>query len=394
MGTTCNGIEMPPDVPCLHNILNPYGYHTANLGKLHFKNHSNRDHREPHPNYGFDTLILSDEPGCYDDAYIKWVAQHDLDEVANCRVAAPPAYNGPPIDAPPRRTDEPYIFAGPENLTHSAFVAQETAGYIRARAQTGDPFFAIAGFYAPHAPLNPPARFVEMVDQDALPLPLMNEDDWNKLGHSPDHWRKVKAYYYALIMHVDDQIGRILAALEETGQFEDTLIIFTSDHGEHLGDHGIIAKGAPGYDSCAHIPLIVSWPGIIPGGQVRRELIEAVDIAPTVLDYAGVQAPPFFQGRSFRPLMEGKPYAERASVFIEYKMPFRFSWKTIRTQVFKYCVSGAGEELLFDLHNDPGELNNVAFEGMYEAVLHEMREEMVRRWFSVESQYPLQTGQY
>ena len=89
-GTTCNGIEMPESIPCLHNILGAYGYHTAQIGKLHFKNHSNRDHREMHPSYGFDTMILSDEPGCYDDAYIKWVAEHDPSQVDACRCMTPP----------------------------------------------------------------------------------------------------------------------------------------------------------------------------------------------------------------------------------------------------------------------------------------------------------------
>src|SRR5690606_33259613 len=84
LGGTCNGVEMPENVPCLQHLLKPYGYATGNLGKLHFKNHSNRDHRAPHPLYGFDELVLSDEPGCYDDAYIAWVAARDPGAVDSC----------------------------------------------------------------------------------------------------------------------------------------------------------------------------------------------------------------------------------------------------------------------------------------------------------------------
>ena len=100
LGCTTNGIEMREDVWTIPRILGNYGYTTANIGKLHFKNHSNRDHREPHPSYGFDTLILSDEPGCYDDAYIQWVSGHDPEQVENCRVSTPPAWQDKPVSDP------------------------------------------------------------------------------------------------------------------------------------------------------------------------------------------------------------------------------------------------------------------------------------------------------
>ena len=392
VGCATNGIEMPPDIECIHNILDLYGYHTANLGKLHFKNHSNRDHREPHPSYGFDELVLSDEPGCYDDAYIKWVEARDPAQVENCRCSTPPAWEGPPVDKQPRGTHEPYLFEGPEELTHTAFVADQTIETIRRRAGRG-PFFAIAGFYAPHCPVNPPERFVDMIDPGALPLPAMNDHERDRRGLSDDEWRKVRVYYHALVSHVDDQVGRILRALDETGERENTVVVFTSDHGDHLGDHGLTAKGPPGYDSCSHVPMIVAGPGV-KGGQRRRELVELVDLAPTLLDRCAIQSPPFFQGRSFAPLLDGDNYDERRSAFIEFKYPFESSWKAVRTHNFKYCTSAAGEELLFDLRSDPNELTNLADRPDAQPALHAMREELLRRWFDVEDQYPLPTGSY
>ena len=123
-------------------------------------------------------------------------------------------------------------------------------------------------------------------------------------------------------------------------------------------------------------------------------MIETVDLAPTILDYCGVQAPPFFQGRSFRNLLEGRDYEPRTSAYIEYKHPFHSSWKTVRTHEFKYCASGSGVELLFDLRADPHEQRNVAAGPAYADALHAMRRELLHRWFTVESQYPLRTGKY
>jgi arylsulfatase A-like enzyme len=410
LGCTANGIEMPEDVWTLPGILQSYGYHTANIGKLHFRNHSNRDHREPHPRYGFDTLILSDEPGCYDDAYIKWVAERDASQVDTCRVSTPPAWEGVPVVKQPRNTHEPYLFEGPEDMTHSAFVSDEVVSFLK-RRQSCQPFFAIAGFYAPHAPLNPPRRFVDMYDASVLPLPHKDEQQgplpWEGLDLADEHWQQIKAYYYALITHVDDQIGGIFAALEEEGLWDDTLIIFTADHGEHLGDHGLIQKGPPGLDSCAHVPLIVKPPRALAGSALRAgysELIEAVDVAPTVLDYCGVQIPPYFQGRSFRTLLVGGDYAPRRSAYIEYRDPFTSSWKTVRTKAYKYTVftternvtpaNPATGELLFALEKDPYERRNVAGNPSFRSALHEMRAELLRRWFTVENQYPLRTGRY
>ena len=392
IGSTCNGVEMPEDVLTVQEVLGRYGYHTANIGKLHFLNHSDRDHRELHPAYGFDELVISDEPGCYDDAYIKWVEEKDPSQVENCRCTSPPAVTADRIEKHPRATHQPYVFEGPEELTHTAFVAEETAGYVRRHAH--EPFFAIAGFYAPHAPLNPPQRFVDMYDPAEMPPPAMREGEGERFGLSVDEWKRVAAFYYALVSHIDDQVGRIISALEETGQRENTLVIFTSDHGEHLGDHGQIGKGAPGYDSAARVPLVLSYPARFEDTQVREELIEGVDVVPTILDYCGIQTPPLMQGRSFRPLLEEGEYEERTSAFIEHKFPFRSAWKTIRTRRYKYCVSADGAELLFDLHEDPGELNDVSGDPAHREALYDARRELLDRWFDVQQEYPLRTADY
>ncbi len=401
VGTVCNGIEMPEDILTIQQILGLYGYHTANIGKLHFKNHSDRDHREVHPAYGFDQLILSDEPGCYDDAYIKWVEEHDPSQVDNCRVQAPipdpiPEYQDwrrKPVIKPPRGTHTPYLFEGPEHLTHTAFVAEETANYIDAHHD--DRFFVIAGIYAPHAPLNPPRRFVEMYDPAQLEAPYMNEDE-DRYDLSLDEWRRVKAYYYALISHIDDQVSRILQSLARNGILEDTLVIFTSDHGEHLGDHGLTGKSAP-YDSCARVPLIMSYPGHIPARRHFSQLIEHVDLVPTILDYCGIQVSPQMQGCSFRALLEDKTYQERTSAYMEVKVPFSHSYKAIRTREYLYVMERSKNrdvERLYDMTTDPHQLQDVSGQSDYESTLTKLRRDFLSRWFDVENQYPLRTASY
>ncbi|MFO7870466.1 MAG: sulfatase-like hydrolase/transferase [Kiritimatiellia bacterium] len=390
-GCCVNGVEYPEEAPHLATFLKAEGYHTANIGKLHFKNHSNRNHRLAHPSYGFDTAIISDEPGCYDDAYIDWVRERDPAQVENCRCDTPPAWTGEPRRKQPRDVLHPYVFEGPEDMTHTAFVASETVRYIE--QHRNEPFFCIAGFYSPHAPINPPRRFVEMIDPSDMPLPSMREEE-NNPEVSAEDWRRIRAYYTALVSHIDDRIGLVLEALEKNGLTENTLVLFTSDHGDHLGDHGKVAKGAPGLDSCAHVPLLASWPGRIPAGRKKSELIELVDVAPSILDFCGIARPLSMQGRSFEPLVRDGEYTPRTSAFIEWRDPFKKSWKTVRTDEFKYCVSNSGTEYLFDLEKDPNELSSVLSDPEYGNTREDIRRELIRRWFDVEKQLPLRTGRY
>lgn len=391
-GCTANGIEMRDDMPTLAHMLAEHGYHTANFGKLHFTNHATRDHSAPHPHFGFDELELSDEPGCYDDAYIQWVTDHDPDAVEACRCAPPPAVSQT-SDRPPRALHHPYVFEGPEHLTHSAFVADRTIEFIKRRKTNAEPFFAVAGFYAPHCPLNPPKWFVRMYDPDTLPAPVMNEGE-NILGLTTEQWRRVKQFYYALISHVDDQVGKILKALDDAGLRERTVVIFTSDHGEHLGDHGLVAKGPPGYEPVLRVPLIVDDPGT-PGGIVRNELIELVDVAPTILDCAEVPVPDGLSGRSLRPLLTQSPHMQwRESIYSEHREPGGKSWKMMRTHRYKYAVCSDGQELLFDLDEDPHELNNRAGNDEDEALAGRMRRMLIDRWINTEAPPRHKTGPY
>ena len=392
VGTTCNGVEMPEDMPHLATYCKAAGYTTANIGKLHFTNHASRDHSKPHHPYDFDTLILSDEPGCYDDDYIKWVRETAPDHLENCRCSTPPAWTGIPIVKQARNTHEPYTFEAPDHLTHSAFVAQKSIEFLK-RQNENQPFLLICGFFAPHPPLNPPRKFLELYNPDELALPVRLADE-NYENLDDVHWRKVKQHYYALVSNVDEEAGKILKTLKDTGLDDNTIIVFTSDHGEYLGDHGMIQKGPPGLDSCIHVPLIISGPGIAEKGRFEPGLIEAVDLLPTLLDSCHIPIPDRLQGNSFKPILEKVDGGRRESIYVEFMQPGGESWKTIRTSEHKYCLSSTGEELMFDLRDDPGELYDIAVHPRYDQVKRWLKDKLLERWFGVENQYPQKTGAY
>ncbi len=358
LNLTANGQELPEDVPLFHEILKPYGYRTANIGKLHFRNIKPRDPGEPQPDYGFDRLILSETiaPG-FHDAYNRWIEDKYPGMTEQCRALGEPAWE--------HFHDgycgfNPLTFQGPEDATHACFVADEINEYIR--QHSGEkPWFASAGFFYPHDPVTPPERFLEHYEPEELPAPHMTETQREKTGLSDEDWKIARAHYYALCSHIDEEVGRILDELERTGQREDTIVIFTSDHGSHMGEHGMGGKTAPGYDSCSRVPLVMSYPGRIRQDVCTDQLVELVDLAPTVLELCGAECPPFMQGQSLVPLLTGEDTsAGRDSAFMEIGPPGGGQWKSVRTPTYYFAVSNEGTEELYDLDKDPHQLHNIA----------------------------------
>ena len=166
---------------------------------------------------------------------------------------------------------------------------------------------------------------------------------------------------------IDDQVGRMLKALDDTGQAGDTIVVFMSDHGEMLGDHGIYLKGPFFYEGAVNVPLMICWPGHIPAQSVDG-LVELVDLAPTLLEAVGLDIPPGMQGRSiWRALRMGQGVPGRDDVYCEYynAMPWHTEPRTaqatmVRTDRHKLVVShGDGSGELYDLASDPNETRNL-----------------------------------
>ncbi len=382
---TTNGVRMPEDIRCIQHMLGDAGYFSGVIGKLHFLPHSARDHREPHPPYGFDHLQICDEPGCYRDAYREWVREQDPSQLDAINCGLPPAraqweemmgWEGTVQPPEPRTGFEPQIFEGDDDLTNACFVADRSAQFIRERA--GSPFFLWAGFYHPHSPLIPPQWAVDMYDLDDIPLPpgdpsVRHRREDRQLTDT--ELREIRRAYYAMVTDVDRGVGRILDELDRQGLTDDTVVVFTSDHGDYMGDHGNFGKGVPGYDCIMRVPCLISYPGRIEPGSRVGGFMEATDLVPTLLEYAGVVREPSLQGRSMRALVEGDESAARDSVYSEFARPGSgHNWAIARTAEWLYANNAFGGEFLCDLQEDPHELHNVADEAERAGALSEMRE--------------------
>lgn len=195
-----------------------------------------------------------------------------------------------------------------------------------------------------------------------------------------DH-RLIKAAYWAMVDLIDEQVGRLLKLLEESGQLENTLVIMMTDHGEMLGDHGIYLKGPYFYEPAIHLPLIISWPGVIEAGRRDNTLVELVDLAPTLLEATGLPFYAGMQGSSLWSTLCGNltPQANRNHVYSEYynampwhkdPLPFASMVRSSRYKLVDFHGLGMGE--LYDLQEDPIERNNLWNDRAYQGAQLEM----------------------
>lgn len=399
LGITHMGVPVPPETVTLPRLVRNAGYTSANIGKLHFLPHANRDHRTPHPGYGFDQLEIADEPGPYDDAYRAWVRRVAPDQLDLISLGLPPTAETwqrtmgitDPIAHPDERFPKAALaFRGRAEVTHTAFVAEQTRAFIESHRAT--PWLCVAGFYSPHSPWVAPQEYLDRYDPTTFGLPTFPpevearrgtvepgaaHDSITRAVASDDELRAARHGYYAMVSEVDHHVGAILAQLEATGQAEDTVVIFTSDHGEWLGEHLRYGKGYPGDDAVSRVPLIIRWPGgQRHAGRSVGTIVELVDLLPTILECAALPVAPHLQGCSLLGLLRDEADGEAAH---EDALMEHAGWKTLRTPQFRYRIETDGSEALFDLANDPGEYHDVAGDPTYAAPLAAMRRRLLQR---------------
>jgi len=249
------------------------------------------------------------------------------------------------------------------------------------------PFFMYVSFMAPHDPRTMPKRFLDKYDPEDIPLPesFVPEHPFNigwygrdeKLEvtpRPPDAIRQHIAEYYAMITHLDDGIGRVLAALEESGRSDDTIIVFAGDNGLAVGRHGLMGKQS-NYDHSVHVPLVMAGPGV-PEGERRDAVAYLLDIYPTLCELAGLSAPDTVEGKSLVPAMR-EDAKIRDSLYFAYTHLHR-GVREGDLKLIEYVVEGARTTQLFDLGADPYEIDNLAADPARAGDLERLRKELVR----------------
>lgn len=419
-GTRDNGIPLRDSEITFPEVLRTAGYRTAAIGKMHLTSqftHKDDEHEDwPADRYGFDTLHTSGDTKT--GAYLRWLERESPEDYAIVREqgdrkrkediasAAAKDLSGPPQVHPSRVSPERH---------QTAWIADRTIDFIEEEDER--PFFAFCSFVDPHHPFDPPAPYDAMYDPQALSAPSYVEgelDDkpphflMHRTGHgfsnekydyrrlADEDWRAVKAAYYGMISLIDEHVGRILDTLDKRGLREQTLILFTNDHGELLGDHGLLFKGPFHYDCLIKAPMILSWPGMIPEGARYRQFTEHVDILPTILDYAGAPVPYGAQGMSMAPVLRGDKGAGREYAMTEFNCyDWGLSVRTITGRDYKLTVY-AGEEYgeLYDRRRDPGELVNRWDDPEYAAIRGRLEKRLLDRVIESEDTLPLRIAKY
>jgi arylsulfatase len=363
-------VEMP-------RVLKRSGYFTSVIGKCHYTPQRNT--------HGFEEALL-DESGREESIdfrsdYRSWfwsvAPQADPDKTGigwNDYRAAP--------------------YALPEELHPSTWTASTAVNFLESY-QRPEPFFLKVSFERPHSPYDPPERWWK--EYDGAQLPEAQAGDWAqryipRSGPGFEIWhgdlgkeqvRSSRQGYYGSVSHVDEQIGRVLAALEKRGWLEETLIVFVADHGDMTGDQHLWRKSYA-YEPSARIPLIVRWPkGLISmeRNTVRQEPVEIRDILPTFLDVAGTDLPgERLDGRSLLDLLRGTAKDWRPYIDLEHDVCYSPAnhWNALTDGKTKYIFHARdGEEQLFDLTQDRYELKNLAADAVHSGTLSQWRERLV-----------------
>ena len=381
-GLWANGVSIPLHERLFSRALADDGYDCGLIGKMHLAA-CYRGRTEPRRDDGFRVYCWAHDPshGSPENAYHRWLEAHH-----------PDLYAAAMVNGPGRQGHEPVRFDTMPTAAHySRWVGDEAIAFLRASPERDQPFFLFANFYDPHHPFVAPREYLDRYDPAKLPRPLGGPDDLANrpavltdasrasygghargfADHPPDEIQGIVAAYYAMVTLIDDEVGRILAALDELDLAQDTLVIFTSDHGELLGDHGLLLKGPMFYEGSVRVPLILRWPGKLPAGVRRPDLVQWLDLCPTILEAAGAPPLPGVQGQSLLPLARGDADAPtRGWALCEYRdsgHPYQppVHATMLRRGRYKLVVHHGqpatdrprGGEL-YDLETDPGELHN------------------------------------
>jgi len=462
-GVRCNGIPLSRDAVTFVDLLRDAGYATALVGKSHLQNftgsppmvsppavpegyhapseelrHAIRNgfmdpaygQEEPdfwaqeHPKistpfYGFDRVDLVTGHGdTVGGDYVRWLLERapNADQLLGPKNSLPHDYICP----------QAYRTAVPPEFYSTAFVGERADTFLRdhAHAHAEQPFFLMVSFPDPHHPFNPPGRYWDMYDPDDFPVPeAFTRNDWTPpphvraaleqrergeanlegmrtIGVSAREAQEARALTAGMITYVDDAIGRVLRSLEASGMQEDTVVIFTTDHGDHLGDHRLLLKGPEQYQSIVRVPLVWSDPEHKTRSVRSKALASTIDIPATILDCAHIAPYAGLQGQSLMPCVRGEEPKHRDAVMIQYEHQAPVAGSSAlprihslidgrwRLSVFQHASWGE----LYDLENDPGEFENLWDSTSHADVRARLMERLAYAEIACVDRVPLPTG--
>ncbi|KPL15813.1 MAG: hypothetical protein AMS26_06585 [Bacteroides sp. SM23_62] len=376
-GIMMNWINPNPEDVWIAELFRDAGYSTGFIGKWHLnsgnktttglycqtagdqqeKRRMEREYVAAHPESEFVP------PGPYRQGYAFWAAY-------NFHVNFMHAY---------------YYRDSPERLHYKGYEVDGEVDvaieFMEQNRESGKPFFLMVAPHTPHNPWRPedvPAEYLEKV-KDTLDLQPNVDDsfmpEWK--ARSQQDFR----VYYAMVKNIDHNIGRLMTYLEESGQMDNTIFVFTSDHGEMMGSHDRIYKMVP-YEESIGIPLVYCWKGHIPAGQRTNSLFTPVDHMPTLLSLAGITVPDFADGMDQSHILLGEPGPEREeALLMNYSSHWDWcatgtrwkEWRGVRTMTHTYVKWLEGDEELYDNVNDPFQMINLAVSDKEPDLLEAMR---------------------
>lgn len=279
-----------------------------------------------------------------------------------------------------------------DNVSH--WLAAQAVTHIEQFSQEGTPWHIRLDFPGPHLPCRPSKEFADLYNGDEIPpWPSFKEDftnkpyiqkqqlySWDIEDYTWEDWRETVSLYYATITEIDHAIGNVFKSLEDTGQADNTIVIYTADHGDMCGSHRMIDKHYILYDDVVRVPLVIRWPGVVSPGMVRDEFIcHFLDMPPTLLDILDKDIPSFFPGRSLVPLLQGEQAddwrTEAVSTYNGQQFGL-YTQRMIRNNDWKYIWNTTDIDELYNLKNDPHELYNVIDQEQNQPLIRELRRKL------------------
>ena len=415
-GVWANGVPLSKNEITIAHVLKDNGYATGSSGKHHFEPQAAPgyppDLKSLPDYYGFKEVHLSEN--LKGSEYTEFVQKNYPEFVRTVKRKGSENVG--------RTADLLVNRSVPEEANQLNWIVNQTINFIKDKAKKDEPFFAFTSFHELIPPSFPPADFQKMYDPAEMPMPKRREGE---LDNKPPHYKKVHemqvksgwqpddekyktimAGYYAEMSFIDKQLGRIIKTLENLNLMDNTVIAIMGDHGLCLNDHWIWRHGPWLYEQVIKVPLIIYDPALH-GGKVIEELVESVDLMPTLLESLDVPPPAGVQGKSFRPLLMNKSGAQgKETIWVDDRdspelldaHTNAFGLESFRVMALRnkdwklihYPGSPWGE--LYNLNNDPGEFENLWAEPQYRNIKNEMQAQLLDR--VIEGNDPLPVRQY